>query len=154
MTNFLLNRGGAGKSMTRHETGERLSGLIQQLIQVVAGYDRLAGLFEESQRQRIEERQRHSRSEIAKISELILSTGAVPPRELSGDAVLPSADSAVEALEALMEVERTFAGAVKDERKLPHQLRTRALLEELSSNTEKRIDMLHRISTDLGVMVP
>jgi hypothetical protein len=154
MTNILLNRGGAGKSKTRRESAEHLIDVMQQLIQVVAGYDHLSGRFEDAQRQRIEERQRHSRAEIAKVAELILSSGAVPPREVPDDAALPSAEAAPEALEVLVEVERRYQEMLKDQLKLSHQLRTRALLEDLSKQADGRIDMIHRLSTELGVMVP
>jgi len=144
MTNFILNRGGAGKSITRHETAAAMSDLVVPLIGIMRTYEHLATLIhDEEAGTRIEVTQNRTRNDIAKLSEIILSTGGVTPR---GADPVDSSENPDMTIRRLNEAEREFRQALENSLKLKHHYRTIAVLETLLKNTEERITLVREIA--------
>lgn len=144
MTNFLLNRGGAGKSMTRHETAAAMSNLVSPLIAIMRTYQHLSDFIEdEGLSARMDAMQNRTRTDISKLSEIILSTGGVTPRE--ADAVA-SGDDPDEIIRQLDTAERALRESIEESLKLKHHYRTIAVLETLVKNTEERIVFVRELA--------
>ena len=112
MTNFLLNRGGAGKSITRHETAAAMSDLIVPLIGIMRTYEHLRTLVrDEDLRERFEATQHRTRNDISKLSEIILSSTGVTPREADS---VSSSDDPDQVIRALDRAERDFRQALEN----------------------------------------
>jgi hypothetical protein len=151
MTNFLLNRGGAGKSITRHETAAAMSDLVRPLISIMRGYENLAGLIDDAEAVAfIHASQNRTRSDIAKLSEIILSTGGITPRDVEP---VGADDDPDQLIRALNEAERAFRDALESSLKLKHHYRTIAVLETLQKNTEDRIALVRELARRQNVPV-
>ncbi len=144
MTNFLLNRGGAGKSITRHETAEAMGDLVRPLTSIVRTYELLEGRTGDSGAdEKIAASQSRTRSDIAKLSEIILSTGGVTPRQAEP---FSSSDETDTLIRALNEAERAFRDSLESSLKMKHHYRTIAVLETLHKNTEERIRLVRELA--------
>jgi hypothetical protein len=147
MLKALLNKGGAGKSISREETSDRLSVLLRQYNEIMYSYDAAIKLtIDGEQSLRLEESNRGIRDDIAKLSELILSCGGSPP--LGTD--MEPGDAAVgadwtQALSHLMELEASFLERLKAEKKTPHMLRTAATIETTIAGTRSRQEILETL---------
>jgi hypothetical protein len=151
MTNFLLNRGGAGKSITRRETAETISDVVRPLIGIMRTYERLAETIEDEEAAGfIHASQKRTRTDISKLSEIILSTGGVTPRDI--DPVAAS-DDPDQVIRALNEAERSFREVLENSLKLKHHYHTIAVLETLQKNTEDRIALVRELARRQNVPV-
>jgi len=151
MTNFLLNRGGAGKSITRHETAGAMSELVRRLISITRTYNHLLeAVRNEESDQRLGAMQNRTRTDIGKLSEIILSTGGITPRY--ADPVSTS-DDPDQLIRALNEAERAFRDELEESLKLKHHYRTIAVLETLHKNTEDRIGLVRELAHEHNVPV-
>ncbi|HUF08787.1 MAG TPA: hypothetical protein VMO47_05665 [Rhodothermales bacterium] len=151
MANFLLNKGGAGKSITRHETAGKMSELVRRLISITRTYERLlAALGNAGSDHRVGAMQNRTRTDIGKLSEIILSTGGITPRY--ADPVSTS-DDPDQLIRALNEAERAFRDELEESLKLKHHYRTIAVLETLHKNTEDRIRLVRELAHDYNVPV-
>lgn len=151
MTNFLLNRGGAGKSITRQETGDAMGDLVLRLIGITRSYERLAVVIGDVEPGlKITAMQNRTRTDIGKLSEIVLSTGGVTPRD--ADPVSES-DDPDQLIRALNQAERDFRDALEESLKLKHHYRTIAVLETLQKNTEDRIALVRELAHHYNVPV-
>jgi len=144
MTNFLLNRGGAGKSITRNETAEAMGDLVRPLTSIVRTYERLAeNVGDDQAAGKIAASQNRTRSDVAKLSEIILSTGGITPRDAEP---LSSSDDPDTLIRALNAAERGFRDSLEESLKMKHHYRTIAVLETLHKNTEERIRLVRELA--------
>lgn len=147
MLKALLNKGGAGKSISRVETAERLSALMRSYNELMYSYDAAIGVASETPAEGLEELARVVRDDIGKLSELILSAGGIPP---SGTDIEPEnvsvGNSEDERLETLMRLEREFGEALKAESAVRHQLRVVAGLDNTSARTSERLAGLEQLA--------
>jgi len=150
MTNFLLNKGGAGKSITRHETAGAMSALVRRLISITRTYEHLLVARNAGSDQRLSAMQNRTRTDIGKLSEIILSTGGITPRY--ADPVSTS-DDPDQLIRALNEAERAFRDELEESLKLKHHYRTIAVLETLHKNTEDRIGLVRELAHEHNVPV-
>lgn len=141
----IFRKGRMGRTISREETAERLNPLLEQHVWLNHYYryatecldnDRLAD--------HLAEELRTARSDVAKLNETILSTGHTP---FSGTGIAPeeiemSREGDYGLLYELLDAEREFLDALKAEGDIEHQMRTRAILDVLKTNSERRLDAL------------
>ena len=149
--NFLLNKGGAGKSITRAQTAAEMSTLMIRHIELLRTYDMLIkSLGEGGAADRLRELQKDNRADIARLSEIILSSGGVPPRE----GLLLRGDGPTGLIKSVNSAERELRHDIEEQLEQKHHLRTVAVMEGLLANTERRIgfvqQMAHRYSVPVN----
>ncbi len=148
MLNFFLNKGGAGVSLSRQETVNRLNPIIRSHYELNQAYsafndqiedrdiaDRLAGFL------------RTARIDIGKLAETVFSAGGVAyngvdMRNTSLD-VLPGKDTM---LDDLLRREKQFQDALDAESEVQHQIRTQAILKNIQANSQAREKYLQELS--------
>ena len=142
---LLLGRGWAGKTISRSETVEHLNPLIRQHIELNHYYR--AAVRDHGDPAVVEALQRvqkTARADVGKLTETIHSCGGTPYNgtdleeddfELEG--------TGTEMLRTLQEKECAFQDTLVHERKnVEHQMRTRGILEALTSNSKERLTLL------------
>ena len=146
----ILNKGGAGYYATRAESAERVMPVAQRHIDLYEDYrGALAGLAPGAARSRVEAFMPLYRTEVAKMSETLLSYGAAPPNGVGRE---PSDLGATDAerLLTLTDRERDFGNALRAEvDAVHHQERTRAILEHNARASDQRLDVLRDLTSGL-----
>lgn len=155
MANIFLNKGGAGISISRQETIARLEPISRTLNQVnlyyQAAIDRLG---HEEFAEQLDRFMRKSHQDVGKLSETVLSAGGVPysATDLEPENfVLEGSDG--EMMAALSEKEDTLQAMVRDESKVRHQIRTQAILLNVQTNSQERLNYLKETVRGLGQQV-
>jgi len=141
---IVLNKGWAGKTISREQTAEQLNALMPKLIELMYYYDSLlaSGGFG-SGLEEVQEAMPVLRADIGKLSETIFSCGAVAS---SGADLNPDSFSIPEnESRSIQDLEEKFIEALAEEKKTEHQIRTRAILGVLASNAEERLLVLRRV---------
>lgn len=152
MANFFLNKGGAGISISRKETVKRLEPISRELSRLNHYY--LAAAERMSHEDVAEEIQRHLRKsymDVGKLAETVLSTGGVPYNATDLEPenfVLEGSDS--EMLEALREKEEEFQRFVKAEDDIDHQIRTQAILLNVKTSSQERLNFVNQTLRSIG----
>ena len=149
--NFLLNKVVAGKSLTRSQTATEASKLLTGHIELLQTYDALVRALgaESDATESVSALQRGHRDDICLLSEIILSSGGVPPRKASP----PAGDDVDSLLRAANDGERSLRRNLEDQIKLKHHLRTIAVLKTLLANTERRIGEIKTMAEQLSLPV-
>ena len=151
----ILNKGGAGHYATRAESAARVLPVAERHIDLfeayrgVLGSDAAPGLAAGPARERVEALMPFLRTEIAKMSETLLSYGATPP---SGMGRSPEAlgETDAERLFALADRERDFGAALRAEvDAVHHQERTRAILGHNAAASDQRLGVLRDLTAGL-----
>ena len=149
----LLNKGGAGRYISRGESVERLQPIARRHLDLLRAYDRrLVTMPDGPAKTEIEAMMPYLRTEVAKVSETILSLGGTPPSG-AGDGPVTAAtgESDRDRVQALLDAENAFGGAIHDEvDAVHHQERTRAILEHNAHASASRIDLLRGVLAGLG----
>lgn len=140
----LLNRGWAGKTMSRSETVERLNPLIEQHIRLNHHYGAAIRHCDDDRVVDVLERlQKTARADVGKLSETVFSCGGTA---YNGTDLSPEdfslTGSLSELFEELHDLETDFNEALADELALEHQMRTRGVLEAVKSNSQDRLNAL------------
>ena len=145
--NFVLNKGWAGKSLSREATVERLNPLLRRHIELNHSYDYLmVQLDDDEASEQMGRFQKIARNDVGKVRETILSSGGVA---YSGIDLEPD-DIALhgkrdQMLDQLVEQEQALLDHVKEEQSLngrEHHMRTKAILENLHQNSQERLNFL------------
>ena len=142
---LLLGRGWAGKTISRAETVEHLNPLIRQHMELNHHYrSAIRSHSDSAVVEALERVQKTARADVGKLSETIHSCGGTPHNGTDldpGDFDL--GDDDLQMLTQLQAVETEFRDAIVHERKnVEHQMRTRGILEALTSNSEERLELL------------
>lgn len=154
----ILNKGGAGRYISREHTVERLQPVAQRHLDLMYEYEGiLGGMASGASKERLEAMMPYLRTEVAKMSETILSLGGTPPngvRRTPGGAVGVADDMAgrsmADRVDALRDAETDFSGAIRDEvDSVHHQERTRAILTHNAEASDARVGLLRDIAADL-----
>lgn len=146
----ILNRGGAGRSMTREESVEALSPLVREHQKLILAYDAaIRNLDDRDLAARINSGMNRARTELAKLRETIFSLAGNTSNgvDLDPDDVnLGDSDAAI--IHALDDRERAYRDALEHTLNLPHQqLRSTAILENGIKGSNARIDTLYPFVT-------
>jgi len=149
LKDLLLGKGWAGTTITRTETVERVNPLIRQFM-IMNRHYRVAidGFSNPSVAERLEALQKTARADVGKLSETVLSCGGVAfnGTELGPEDVdLP--DGETDQLFRLQDLEDAFQDAVTEELDdVEHQMRTRAILKVVRTNSEERLSALRGLT--------
>ena len=162
----ILNKGGAGHYATRAESAERVMPVAERHIDLFEAYRGVlgdgtaggtdgdpgglaGGLAAGPARERVQALMPFLRTEIAKMSETLLSYGATPP---SGMGRSPEAlgETDAERLFTLADRERDFGAALRAEvDAVHHQERTRAILGHNAAASDQRLGVLRDLTAGL-----
>ncbi|WP_412062512.1 hypothetical protein [Rubrivirga sp. IMCC45206] len=147
----LLNKGGAGRYVSRQESAERLMPVAERHLDLLDTYTAAMADFPDGpSRTRLDAMMPYLRTEVAKISETILSLGAAPPTGAGRGPIAPVTGDARARVDALLDAEKGFSDALAQEVDVVHhQERTRAILNHNAEASAARIDLLRGIAADL-----
>ncbi len=143
----ILNKGGAGHYATRAESAERLMPVAERHIDLFEDYrGALAALAPGDARDRVAALLPLFRTEMAKMSETLLSYGVAPP---SGMGRTPTDLGRTDAdrLVALADRESAFTADLRGEvDAVHHQERTRAILGHNADASDRRLAVLRDLT--------
>jgi hypothetical protein len=122
---LILKKGWAGRTISRPETVEQLNPIIQYMSGVLFQYTSSPEFVDTEQIRTL-------RMDIGKMSETIASCGGVPARHSGGG----------DAPENIRSAELHLRDLLQLEQKIEHQMRTRAILGVVLTNTEARISAI------------
>ncbi len=145
----ILNRGGAGYSMTRAESVAAMNPLVEQHGKLILAYDAALRRFADRDlAASLNEGMNRTRTELAKLKETVLSLGGIPPNGVDLDTDLDLGGTDAEMVHRLDDIERAYREAIQDALDLPHQqLRSTAILENNIKGSEARLGALHPFVT-------
>jgi hypothetical protein len=141
----ILNRGWAGKTITRAKTVERLNPLLLQFLKLNHNYQYVIRSHSDSAvTEALKRVQKTARADVGKLSETILSCGGTPE---NGTDLEPTdfnlGNDELDMLYQLEDLETEFNETLARERnEIKHQIRTRGILEAVKSNSEERLELL------------
>jgi len=136
----ILNKGWAGKTLTRQETAEHLNRLMRPLLELLFTYDAALGkATADGDAGELRREMPTLRADIGKVSESIMSCGAVA---YSGTDLEPADFASKADWARLLEMEESLGQAIQEERGVEHQIRSRAILNAVGANSKKRLDLL------------
>lgn len=145
----VMNRGGAGRSMTREESVEAILPLVDRHHALLHAYDAaIRSLGDRDVAARLNSGMNRARTELAKLKETVFSLAGTPPNGTDLDPNVRLGDTDAEIIHALNDAERDYRNALQDTLGLAHhQLRTTAILENNVIGSNARLDVLHPIVT-------
>ncbi len=150
----VLNRGGAGRYISRAESIERLLPVAVRHLDLLYAYTGiLPAIADAAARARAEAIMPYLRTEVSKIYETILSFGGTAPTGVARDpeGSAPAGRTDADHLDALLAAERDFGAALTEEAEaVHHQERTRAILNHNAGGSAQRLDVLRGIVAGLG----
>ncbi len=142
--NLLLQKGWAGKTISRAETAERVNALIRPLVDLLHLYnDSLASPADGTDLSAVQQAMPVLRADIGKLAETVHSSGAVAysGAEQTG-ASSPGNEST---WSAVLESEAAYSDTVSEEKEVEHQMRTRAILANVVTNSVHRQELVKQI---------
>ncbi len=142
----ILQRGWAGKTISRSETVDRLNPLLLQFLKLNHNYQYVIRTHSnDAVTEALERVQKTARADVGKLNETILSCGGSPENGTNlepEDFDLGTDD--IDMLYQLADLETEFKEALVHERQeIEHQMRTRGILEALTSNSEERLNLIN-----------
>jgi hypothetical protein len=141
----ILNRGWAGKTITRTETVERLNPLIRQFLKLNQNYQAVIRSHSDAAvTEALQRVQKTARSDVGKLSETVLSCGGTPENGTDLEAEdVTLGDDELDMLSQLEDLEAAFNETIERQLdEVEHQMRTRGILEAVQSNSSERLDLL------------
>ena len=148
----ILNKGGAGRYISREETAERLLPLVAQHNRLLQAYGyTLDRLDDTGAHERLDALMPYLRTHLAKLDETVYSAGGTPS---NGTELEPGETgrgrSDAEMLYHLLDRERAYHDTLTDEiDAVHHQERTRAILGHLARGSETRLEALRTLTNRL-----
>lgn len=147
MLNALLNKGGAGVSISRQETAERLDPLLRQLIGLRRYYEELIRRTSDPEiASKLEDLLRYARTDVAKLSETIHSAGAKAYTGVDLRDKPIDFDDKEDDPSFVRNLEQKFLDAILAESKIKHHIRTFAILKNVENNSRNRLSYLAEIT--------
>lgn len=141
---LLLNRGWAGKTISRAETIQRINPLVRQLLDLTWTYQNAVehmvdGEVADALRLHLKE----LRMDVGKLCEIVFSCGGVAPTGAGmRSESYPAGDTDDARLAALLALDKAMLAAVEGEKKVEHQMRNRAVLGFVERKTQERMAYL------------
>jgi hypothetical protein len=143
---LLLNKGWAGNTLSRAETVDHLNPLIRSLTTLMHGYDAAQPTLEGDQAESLEQARKLIRGDLGKLAETVLSSGGVAYSGVDQEPSVPATGDAATVFEALKQLEEAFRTELDAERTVEHQIRTRAVLENVARNSTDRLGLLRDLA--------
>ena len=148
----ILNKGGAGRYISRQESVERLVPVAQRHLDLLYAYDSAVGALADSPAWLPfhDVALPNLRTEVSKMSETILSLGGTPPSGVDREPALPARGDDRAVVQRLLDAEKDFGAALRHEAdEVHHQERTRAILGHNADASTSRIDLLRGVLANL-----
>ena len=140
---LVLNKGWAGKTMTRQDTAERLNLLMRPIIELMYCYEQVLGTSDAQETlSDIEAVLPDLRADIGKIGETIHSCGLPAYSGTDLNAAHFASDLK---WAAVLEREEAFFKLLEEEHAHEHHMRTRAVLGAVATNSETRQQLVKKI---------
>ena len=141
---LFLNKGWAGRTISREETAERINPIIRKHYELNHSYEHaIRTVQNRDAAETMNTLQKTARADIGKLSETVLSAGYasyngtdLDPEDFN----VGSDDGAI--IDRLTELESEFEDLLSEELKLEHQIRTKAILAVVHRNSRARLDFL------------
>ena len=143
---LLLNKGWAGNTLSRAETIDHLNPLIRSLTTLMHGYDAAQPGLEGDQAESLEQARKLIRGDLGKLAETVLSSGGIAYSGVDQEPSAPATGDSATVFEALKGREEAFREELDAERKVEHQVRTRAVLENVARNSTDRLGLLRDLA--------
>ncbi len=144
----ILNRGWAGKTITRSKTVERLNPLILQFLKLNHSYQCVIRSHSDSAlTEALQRVQKTARADVGKLSETVLSCGGTPENGTDLEASdFDLGNDELDMLYQLEDLETGFNQTLEHELDdVEHQMRTRGILEAVKSNSSERLELLSNL---------
>lgn len=143
----LLNKGGAGRYISRQESVVRLQPIARRHLDLLMAYDaHLGALPDGPALTEIEAMMPYLRTEVAKMSETILSLGGTPPSGAGETAMSVPEESDRDRIQGFLDAEKDFGDSLRDEAEaVHHHERTRAILNHNADASTARTELLRGI---------
>lgn len=141
---LFLQKGWAGKTISRAETAERINPILKQHLELNLLYENAARhVQDDGLRARLAEMGPTLRADAGKLAETVYSCGEVAYSgvDLEPEAA-PHTGGDAGFVTELLDAEASFADAVRGEAEIEHQMRTRAILGVVGDHAEARLDIL------------
>ncbi|MEM1054870.1 MAG: hypothetical protein AAGI52_05045 [Bacteroidota bacterium] len=150
----VLNKGGAGRYISREESVERLRPVIEKHLDLLRAYDHVGKRLSDANADQYfrEVILPRLRTELNKLYETIFSLGGSAPTGAEMDWIASGLHgSDQEMLKGLIERDRAFSGALATEMdEVHHQERTRAILGHNAEMAEARLGSLRKLLASLA----
>jgi len=139
---LILNKGWAGNTLGRTETADRLNQLLHPLVELMFVYDAaVTGVGSDAVDAEMHQALSALRAEIGKISETVFSCGAIA---YAGTDLEPSDFPGTGGWDAAEKREQEIGRLLAEEENFEHQIRTRAILNAVASNSRARLELIKR----------
>ena len=137
----VLNKGGAGTSLSRADTIARLNPVIVAHTRLLHAYDAARAGRPAAETDRIDALLRTARMDVGKLAENVFSLGGTPYNGTDIEPGTTVAEAGGEArYRALAQAEEAFARQLDDELAVDHQIRVGATLGILRAHSQERLD--------------
>ncbi|GMQ81426.1 MAG: hypothetical protein BMS9Abin05_0857 [Rhodothermia bacterium] len=142
--NLVLQKGWAGKTISRVETAERVNALIRPLVDLLLLYnDSLRVSADSTDMSAVQQAMPILRADIGKLAETVHSSGAVAYSGAEPTGASPPGKESN--WSAVLEREAAFSDTVSKEKEIEHQMRTRAILANVVTNSIHRQELVKQI---------
>ena len=148
----LLNKGGAGRYISREASVERLQPVVENHLRLLYAYDGvLARMADGPTKERLTALMPYLRTELNKLYETVFSlAGSAPTGVGMEPGSVSLGDRETDRLFALVEEERAFGTAMREEGDaVHHQERTRAILNHNADASDSRLGVLREVTSAL-----
>lgn len=147
LKDLIFQKGGIGQSLSRQDTIDRLNPLIKQHMELNHAHNAVIGALSDADLgAALAAEQRIGRMDVGKLMETVFSAGGVA---YNGVELEPSSyhlgDTDDDMLFELLDRETALRDAVDAEFKLDgleHQIRTKAILNNVLTHSQQRLDLL------------
>jgi hypothetical protein len=143
---LLLNKGWAGTTLSRSETVDRINPVLLSLTTLMHGYEAAKGALPDDAAASVDDALKLLRGDLGKLSETVLSCGGVAYSGVDQEPPAPAGGEASYVAGELVRREEAFRSVLEGERKVEHQIRTRAVLENVSRNSSDRLRLLRDLA--------
>ena len=145
----ILNKGGAGRYISREESVDRLQPMVVRQLDLVYLYDAVVSrLADGPAKARLTSIMPNLRTELSKLYETVYSLGGTAPTGVEREALASDAGATdVDRLGALVDAEAAFGDALREEADTAHhQERTRAILIHNADASSSRLGVLREFT--------
>lgn len=147
LKDLIFQKGGIGQSLSRQDTIDRLNPLIKQHMELNHAHNAVIGALSDADlAAALSAEQRIARMDVGKMMETVFSAGGVA---YNGVELEPASyhlgDTDDDMLFELLDRETALRDAVDAEFKLDgleHQIRTKAILNNVLTHSQQRLDLL------------
>lgn len=143
---LLLNKGWAGRTISRAETIDRVNPVLRELTVLMHTYDAAARHLGAEAPASMAPSQRTLRGDLGHLAETVYSAGGAA---YTGVNLEPDefhvVGTTIDVSRALIEAEERFAKRLLEEKAVEHQMRTRAVIANVATHSAERLKLAREI---------